>query len=99
MPFDHGLSGLEIRNNAVLQRANRLDVLVRFPVHLLCQTANGNDAVGRTVSRYDARLIHDDFILVVDNGVGSAEIDGDLLHEKIEQAHERKVREVERGRG
>ena len=27
------------------------------------------------------------WILVVDDGVGSTEIDGDLLHEKIEQAH------------
>ena len=85
--FDHVLRALEVGDHAVLQGPDRLDVLVRLTVHLLGLAPDGHGLVGRAVLGDDGRFIHHHLVLVVDHRVGRAEIDGDLLHEEVEQAH------------
>ena len=85
--LDHVLRTLEIRDHAILEGAYRLDVLVGLAVHLLGLTPYGHGLVGGPVLRYDGRFIHHHLVFVVDDGVGGSEIDGDLLHEEVEQTH------------
>ena len=89
--FDHLFGGFKIRDHAILERTNRLDVFVRLSVHLLGQTPNRDDVACHTVFGHDGRLVHHHLVLVVDDGVGRAQIHGNLLREKIKQSHCLKV--------
>jgi len=62
---------------------------------LLRKSANGNDSTGAPIFCDNAGFIYDYFVFVIDDGVGGAEINCDLLHEKIEQSHGRTWLSVE----
>ena len=58
-------------------------------MHLLSKTANGDDSAVASIFGDYTGFIYDDFVFIIDDGVGCTEINGDLLHEKIEQSHGR----------
>ena len=74
---EHPLGGVEVGDDAVLERTDRDDVAGRTADHLLGLGAHGEDAAGVLVDRDDRRLVeHDAAPADVDQGVGGAEVDG-----------------------
>ena len=73
--FSDGLNSRPL----VLQRADRLDVLMRLAVHLAGFLADGHRLAGMLVERDDRRLVDDDLAVVDYDRVGCAEVDGQLL--------------------
>jgi hypothetical protein len=57
-------------------------------VHLLRETTNGYNAAIAPIFGDYTGFIYDDFVFIIDDGVGCTEINRDLLHEKIEQSHD-----------
>ncbi len=84
---DHALGRLEIGDHPVLERPDGAQVLVGLAVHLHGLLAHGNDRARAAVDRHDGRFVHHHLIVVDDQGVGGAEIDGDLLGQETEQGH------------
>ena len=56
-------------------------------MHLLRLPAHGDDLIGRAVFGDDARLIDHNFIIVDNQRIGRAEVDGNVAGKKIEEAH------------
>src|SRR5690606_33797584 len=84
---DHHLSGLEVGDNAFLQRPDRLDVLMGFLVHLHGLTTNSQHLVGCLVDSDDRRFVNYNFVAVDDEGVSCAKVDRDVTGEKIKKSH------------
>src|SRR5207253_2819801 len=79
----HPLGGVEIGDDAVLERANRYDVGRGTPDHALGLDADREDLRGPGVDRHHGRLVqHDAATAHVDERVGGAEIDGHVPAEK-----------------
>jgi hypothetical protein len=81
----HRLSDLEVGDDAVLQRSDGDDVARRAPEHLFCLGTHGEDlaaASGFLLHRDHGGLVADDTLaLHVDQRVGCAEIDGEVVGE------------------
>ncbi len=76
---------VEIRDDAVVERTNRFDFLVRALVHVERFRADGFHLTGRAVAGHDGRLVQDNpLVLDVDERVGGAEVDGNVDRERIE---------------
>jgi hypothetical protein len=74
---EHLLGHVEVRDDAVLQRADRLDRAGRAAQHPLRLDADGVHLGGARVDRDDGRLgQHDPAAADVDERVGGTEIDG-----------------------
>ena len=79
----HLLADVEVGDHAVLQRADRLDVLGRAPDHLLGFDADRERAAVADVDRDHRRLVeHDTAAAHVHERVGSAQIDRHVAAEE-----------------
>ena len=73
----HALSGVEVGDDAVLERANSDDIARRAPDHSLGLRAHREDSAGVVVDRDNRGLVqHDATTTHVNERVGSAEVDG-----------------------
>ena len=83
----HFLGHVEVGDHPILERPDRDDALGRAPEHALCFEPDSLDFSGRSLERHDRRLIkHDAFALDVNQGVGRAKIDSDLVRrQKIQE--------------
>ena len=84
---EHRLGDLEVRDHAVLDRADRADAVRRAPEHLLGLVTDRDHllaAPARVLGDRDhARLRADEPLAAdVDEGVGGAEIDGEVVGER-----------------
>ena len=78
----HRLGDLEVGDDAVLERADGDDVGRGAPEHALGLVADGEDHVGASLDGDDAGLAQDDAVVLdVDEGVGGAEVDPDIVRE------------------
>ena len=76
---DHALGDLEVGDGALAQGAHGLDVAGRAPDHLPGLVAHGQHVVGLDVEGDHGRLVEDDApALGVDEGVGRAQVDGEV---------------------
>jgi hypothetical protein len=86
----HRLGDLEVGDHPVAQRPHRADRAGRAAQHALGLLAHGAHAVALGVDRDHRRLGRDDPApLGVDQRVGSAQIDGEVVGEQAEEAVER----------
>src|SRR5690606_40356279 len=77
----HALGNLRIRDHTVLERAHRLDMVGRATEHLLSPVTCGDESLGASVDGDDGRLVQDDATAaLIDDGVGGAEVDGEVAH-------------------
>src|SRR5690606_12138559 len=84
-PLDEVLGHLEVRDDAVVEGPDRLDVLVRALVHVERLDPDGLDLPRRAADGDDGGLVEDDPLVAdVDQRVGGAEVDGDVDREGIE---------------
>ena len=80
---------LEVRDDAVLQRPDRIDAGRGAAQHLLGVAAHGQHAVGGAIDRDHRGLVQDDSLaLDIDEGVGRAEIDGHIVGDKTKERAE-----------
>ena len=78
-PADHPLGDVGVGDDAVAQRAHRGDRLGGAAEHLLGAVAGGQELAGAGAHRDDRRLVeHDTAAALVDDGVGRAEVDGEV---------------------
>ncbi len=94
---EHGLGDLEVGDDAVPQRPDRLDVAGRAPEHLLGFAADGEDlvaAAGVALDGDDGGLAgHDALALHVDERVGRPEVDREIVREQaVEPVEDHYVR-------
>ena len=82
----HLLAGREVGNNAVAQRADSADIVVRFLIHHLCLLTHGNHLVGTTVKGYDRRFVNHNLIITDNDGVGRTKVHCYLL-DKTKESH------------
>ena len=76
----HLLGHIEIRDHAVFEGTDREDPVGRAPQHALRLETNAFDLSGGFLDRDHGGLVeHDALPLHVDEGIGRAEIDGDLV--------------------
>ena len=93
----HLLGGVEIGDDAVLHRTNRLDVGGRAPEHLVRLGPDRLDRPLGDVERHDRWLVEDDAAAArEDTGIGGTEVDGDIGREGREQAHVGRLRDKTR---
>src|ERR1051325_3682219 len=85
-PYTTVFGRIEVSDHTVLERANGLDVLVCFPMHLHGLLAYSDHFTGLAVDGHDRRLIHHHFIVMDDDRVRGPEVDRYFLSEKI-QSH------------
>ena len=84
----HPLSHVGIGDDPVLQRADRVDVSGRAAEHLSGRSTRGNQAAGAGLDGDDGRLIeHDPVAAFVDQGVGGAQVNGEVSPENRPSAH------------
>ena len=91
----HRLGHFEVGDDAVLQRTDGDDIGRRAAEHAFRLVADGEHFVRAGLHRHDRRLAQDDaLILDVDERVGRAEIDADVVGEPAEKSikHERSLR-------
>src|SRR4029077_7348941 len=81
---DHLLRHVEVGDDAVLQRTNRLDVPGGPSDHPLRLVADGEDVTGVLVDRDDGRLVQDDALAPdVDERVRRAEVNSHVTAEVL----------------
>ena len=74
---EHALGGVEVGDDAVLERADGHDVARRAANHLFGLGTHREDSSGVVVDRDDTRLVeHDAAPTHVDQRVGGTEVDG-----------------------
>ena len=78
---------IEIGNDTVFQRTDRLDVFVGFPMHLSGFVPGGNDPVARSINGDDGWCVHHDLIVVNDQCVRRSKVDRNVLCEEFKKAH------------
>src|SRR5690606_40948888 len=79
---------LEVCDHSFFQRADRLNVLVGFLVHLHSLPADCQHFVRRLVNRNDRRFVDHDFVPVNDQRICSAEVNSNVTGEEIKKSHE-----------
>ena len=77
----HLLTSSEVGNNAIAQRTDGAYVVVRLLIHHLRLCTNGNHLVGAAVESNNRRLVHHNFVIADDDGVGGAKVHCYLLYE------------------
>ena len=83
--LQHPLGDVEIGDDAVLQRAERLDVLGRAAEHRLGLVPDPDDLVVGLADRDDRRLVEDDAAIADEHeGVGGSEVDRQVRREQPE---------------
>ena len=83
---EHGLRDIEVRDDAILHGTDGGDVAGGAPQHAFGLVPNGADLAGGGVKGDDGRFTQDDAtVLQVDESVGRAQIDADVVGEVIEQ--------------
>jgi hypothetical protein len=87
--LDHFLGDFDVGDDAVAQRADRFDVVGRLAHHHLGVVADGLDPLD-PVDRLDGDdrgfVQHDAAILHIDQRVGRAEVDRDVLGTELEES-------------
>ncbi len=87
--IQHALGDFEVGDHAVLHRPDRDDVARRAAQHLLGFLAHRFDFAGVLIDRDDGWLVDDDpFALGEHEGVGRAQIDGEIGREEAEKRAE-----------
>jgi len=79
----HVLGSVEIGDDPIPQGSDRLDVLVRFSMHLLGLLANCNHLAGVSVKGHNRRLVHHNGVLVNNQCIRSAQVNRYLLRKKV----------------
>ena len=75
----HALGGVEVGDNAVLQRTDRNDVARGATDHALGVCTDRKDAAGVLIDRHHGGLIEDNATAAdIDKGVGGAEVNGHI---------------------
>ena len=74
---DHLLGGVEVGNHTVAKWTDSTYVGWSLTLHLLCLVTHGNHLL--SFKGDDRWCIHHNLATVDDDGVGSSEVDGDLL--------------------
>ena len=77
--LDHELRGIEIRDDAAHKRAHRLDARILTAFHQLRSTADGHERAGAAVDGDDARFVEHHLVVLIDDCIGCAEVDGQLV--------------------
>ncbi len=87
--LEHRLGDFEIGDDAILHRTDGDDVAGRAAEHALGFVADGQDAFGTGFDGDDGGFAQDDAAIAdIDEGVGRAEIDADVVGEKAgEKVH------------
>ena len=81
---DHRLGDVEVRDYAGLHRPDRDDVAGGAPEHALRLVADCQNALGAALYGNDGRLAqHDAPVLHIDQRVGRAEVDPDVVREEV----------------
>ncbi len=78
---------MEVCNNTVFERTDCFYVFVCLTVHLLRSTTYSDGSSRGSVARYDRRLIHNDFIVLNDNGIRGTKIYGYFLSKEADKTH------------
>ena len=89
--FDHFAGGFEVGDDPVAHRADGFHVAGRAAQHLLGLDADRVDdlAAADVAQRHDGGLVeHDALALHVDERVGGAEVDGDVVRDNAEEGRE-----------
>ena len=81
---DHHFGRLEVGDDPVPERADGLDAGVGPFVHQLGLLADGDALVGMVVDGDDRRLVEGDLVILEDDGVRRAQVDGQFLCQKVE---------------
>ena len=82
----HGLRDIEISDHPVFHRTNRGDITRGAPEHLFGLIAHGEHFARNRMNRDDAGFAeHNTFIFYVDEGIGGAQVDTDVVREKTQQ--------------
>ena len=76
---EHDLRSIEVGDHTVLERTNRLDILMGLTVHLAGSLTDGLHLAGMLVERNDRRLVHYDLTVADNDRIGGSQIDGQLL--------------------
>ena len=83
---EHRLGDFEIRDDAVLQRADRDDIARRPAEHAFGVVADGEHLVGAGLDRHDRWLAQNDAVVLdVDQRVRGAEVDADIIGKQISE--------------
>ena len=87
--IQHALGHFEVGDDAVLHRPDGDDVAGRAAQHVLGFFADGLDFAGVLVDGHDGGLVdHDALAFGEDQGVGGAQIDGQIGGEETEQGRD-----------
>src|SRR5206468_11174260 len=79
----HLLGDVEVGDHAILERPDRHDVAGRPSEHGLRVVAHGEHRVVGDVNGHDGRLVHHDALAAdVHEGIGRAEVDGEVVGEQ-----------------
>ena len=77
------LGSVKVGNDSIPQRADRLDVFVRFAVHLLGLLADRNHLAGVSVQGHNRGLVHHNGVLVNNQRIGSTQVNRNFLRKKV----------------
>jgi hypothetical protein len=81
--MQHLLGHVEVRNDPVLERADGLDIAGGTPHHRLGLVTDGEHRMIGLMYGDDGRLVHhDSFPADIDQGIGGAQIDGEVVGEE-----------------
>ncbi len=95
--LDHLFGDINIGDDTISERADRLDIMRRFAHHELCLIAGGLDASGAVncLQRNDGRFIqHNATVTDMDDRIHRAKVDGHVLGRGGEYAGHFHVRNI-----
>ena len=75
----HLFGCVEVSDNAIAQRTNHTNLVVRLFVHLLGHIAHGNHFFRVAVEGHNGGLIDDNLTIANDDGIGGTEVNGQFL--------------------
>ena len=78
---EHLLGGIEVGNDAIAQRTNHTNLVVRLFVHLLGHIAHSNHFFRVAVEGHNGGLIDVNLTIANDDGIGGTEVNGQFLCE------------------
>ena len=75
----HQLRGVEVGDHAVLERADRLDILVGLAVHLAGLVTDRHQLAAVEVEGHDRRFVHHDLPVMDNDRIGRPQVDRQFL--------------------
>ena len=81
---DHHFCRIEVGDHSVAERTDGLDARIGLFVHEFGLLAEGNALARAIVDGHDGRLVQHDLVILENDGVGGAEVDGQFLIQKSE---------------